>query len=165
MNKYVIIQYFRIMKTVLFFMAIKYCPKCNKDKLLETDFYKNKSKKDGYQAICKECVKKDESRYYCRNAERLKESIEISRLKRAQENKQFVLNYLQFHPCIDCGEKDPVVLEFDHIKKKNHGIAVMVSRGNSINRIQEEIALCQVRCANCHRRKTAKDKNYFRLLI
>ena len=147
-------------------MIIRHCPKCDKDKVLEIDFYKNKSRKNGYQPTCKECVKKNESRYYCKNSKRLKESIEISRLKRAQENKQFILNYLQNNPYVDCGEKDPVVLEFDHIKKKkNYNIAAMVSRGNSINRIQEEITLCQVRCANCHRRKTAKDKNYFRLLI
>jgi hypothetical protein len=147
----------------MFFMTTKYCPKCDKDKSLEDDFYKNKSKKDGHQAICKKCVGKNLNRYYVKNKAKLKASIEVSRLKRAAENKQFVLDYLKEHPCLDCGEPDPVVLEFDHIGKKNIGIAAMINRGNSLDAIQAEIALCQVRCANCHRRKTAKDKGYFRL--
>jgi hypothetical protein len=70
-------------------------------------------------------------------------------------NAQFVLDYLRTHPCVDCGESDPVVLEFDHVRgKKDGSISAMVSAGRPIAVIQAEIEKCDVRCANCHRETT-----------
>ena len=60
---------------------------------------------------------------------------------------------------MDCGESDILVLEFDHTKKEKDGdISYMVWR-RSLKVIQEEITKCEVRCANCHRRKTHKEKD------
>jgi hypothetical protein len=57
---------------------------------------------------------------------------------------------------VDCGETDPVVLEFDHVRDKLKDIGYMVTVGFSWSAIQLEIEKCEVRCANCHRRKTAR---------
>lgn len=72
--------------------------------------------------------------------------------------REYVKKYLQNHPCVDCGESDTIVLDFDHVYgKKTRSISAMVSSaGYSVKRIQEEINKCEVRCANCHRRKTVK---------
>jgi hypothetical protein len=71
-------------------------------------------------------------------------------------NALAVYEYLSAHPCVDCGEADPVVLEFDHVRgEKVRGIARMMSGTHSVKTIMAEIGKCDVRCANCHRRVTA----------
>lgn len=68
-----------------------------------------------------------------------------------------VINFLLNHPCVDCGEKDLLVLEFDHIKgKKKASVGTLIARGKAADIILKEIAKCDVRCANCHRRKTGQ---------
>ena len=67
------------------------------------------------------------------------------------------MSYLQSHPCVDCGESDLVVLDLDHVRgEKIKTVTDMVRGGWSIAKIDIEIAKCEVRCANCHRRKTAE---------
>lgn len=74
------------------------------------------------------------------------------------KNFQLFVEYLATHPCTDCGESDPIVLEFDHLpgfeKKFNVSTAVTGST-RSWSAILAEIAKCEVVCANCHRRRTA----------
>lgn len=69
-----------------------------------------------------------------------------------------ITDYLATHPCVDCGEADPIVLEFDHRGDKRFEIGSAVKRGRGIKRIAEEMAKCDVRCANCHRRKTYAER-------
>jgi len=82
------------------------------------------------------------------------------RLYRAR-NQQMLTAYFGLHACVDCGEADPTVLEFDHVRgKKLANVANMVRNGIQWSRIEMEIAKCEVRCANCHCRKTAKELGY-----
>src|SRR3989338_3315118 len=64
--------------------------------------------------------------------------------------------FLSVRECIDCGEKDPIVLEFDHrdSKDKFKIVGKMLSGHYSWQSIEREIRKCDIRCANCHRRKT-----------
>ena len=73
-----------------------------------------------------------------------------------------MVGYLATHPCIDCGESDPIVLEFDHRNpsEKKDEISHMVSTAAPLSSLEAEIEKCDVRCANCHRRKTAKQQNW-----
>lgn len=77
-------------------------------------------------------------------------------------NKNIILSYLSTHPCIDCGEDDPIVLEFDHVDPttKTKSIANMLRSFATVTAIQEEINKCVVRCANCHRRRTYMQLGY-----
>ena len=75
-----------------------------------------------------------------------------------------VWTYFKSHPCADCGEKDPVVLQFDHrdAQDKKFNISTMLSKEKTWEFLLEEINKCNVRCANCHIRKTAKQLNWYR---
>jgi len=88
----------------------------------------------------------------------------VAENKKADKDRarRYILDYLSTHPCVDCGESDPIVLEFDHVRGKNKDIARLVMDGYSIDTIQREIDLCQVRCRNCHARKTAKERGFFK---
>lgn len=69
---------------------------------------------------------------------------------------QYVQQYKAGHPCTDCGEGDPVVLEFDHVRGvKRFTIGNNVTT-RSLKAVKAEIAKCDVVCANCHRRRTAQ---------
>jgi hypothetical protein len=68
------------------------------------------------------------------------------------------------HPCIECGEDDPVVLEFDHLGGKLFDVGRAIS-DRSWDSILEEIAKCEVVCANCHRRRTAVRRQSLRVRL
>jgi hypothetical protein len=79
------------------------------------------------------------------------------------ENKQRLYAYLSTHPCLDCGQTDIRVLEFDHVRgDKILDIAKLLDRAISWSTIEAEIAKCEVRCANCHRRKTLERGKWWR---
>ena len=65
-----------------------------------------------------------------------------------------ILDYLRNHPCVDCGETDPVVLEFDHLGEKSFTVADGM-KSKAWAAVLEEIEKCEVVCVNCHRRRTA----------
>ena len=72
--------------------------------------------------------------------------------------------YLKTHPCVVCGENDPLVLEFDHLDNKKYNVSKMRQSYNW-ETILKEISKCQVLCANCHKRKTAKQFNWGKLKL
>lgn len=77
------------------------------------------------------------------------------------KNRLFVLECLSAG-CVDCGEKDILTLDFDHIKDKCSEISTLISRCVSFKKLKDEISKCEVRCANCHRRKTYQQINCWR---
>lgn len=75
-----------------------------------------------------------------------------------------LLDYLSDKFCADCGEDDPIVLDFDHQKAgagKFKNVSRMLSGHYSWESVLTEIKKCQIRCANCHRRKTYIQLGYW----
>lgn len=128
-----------------------------------SEFGKNASRSDGLQAQCKPCVKVINQKSYEKN----KDVLKVDRAAAAQairdRNRQFVLRHLRKHPCVDCSEQDPVVLQFDHLRDKVADISNLISSA-SLERLQAEMAKCEVVCANCHLRRTAETFGWFRHL-
>lgn len=111
-------------------------------------------------AMCSECKKEYDREYYAKN-KNLHRKNENQKLLR-KRNRNYIVNYLKQNPCKDCGEDDFIVLEFDHLKDKDFNLADAGRSGYSLERIKKEIAKCDVVCANCHRRRTAKQFNYYK---
>lgn len=111
--------------------------------------------------------KKDQAkaahRHYIKNKEKIIKRSAVSKKKYIQCLRELVWDYLLQNPCIDCGESDPRVLEFDHLpefdKKCNISSAVQGARGKKL--ILDEIKKCEIRCCNCHRKKTAERGNWW----
>lgn len=106
---------------------------------------------------CKDCTAKHSKELYYANREARTAQVAQKRRSYRDEAREFVLSYLSTHPCVDCGETDLVVLDFDHVRgQKIRTISRMIYGGDSLTTIREEIEKCEVRCANCHRIKTAE---------
>ena len=142
----------------------KRCSMCKQWKPLE-EFHRNRARKDGRQHACKPCNIARNQRWYRENPQvRLERTDEYNR-RRKRHLQELLLAYLHEHPCVDCGESDPVVLDFDHVRDdKVANVSMMVLRKRPWSVILEEIAKCEVRCANCHRRKTAARARTYRYL-
>jgi hypothetical protein len=113
----------------------------------------------GLQHWCRECFRD----YFRRRGAAHIRQVEATRAKRVSAARERMTAHLRAHPCIDCGERDPRVLDFDHVGEKRELVSSLVARGARWSRIAEEIAQCEVRCANCHRRVTARRAGWSRL--
>ena len=127
---------------------------------LKENFNKNSRKFDGLQVDCRNCKKEYQKKWYFKNKKKHIDNCCIIRKNCVNENKKRIFDFLEKNPCVDCGETDPVVLEFDHQKDKINCISRLIT--SSWNILEKEIKKCEVRCANCHRRKTAKDFNWYK---
>ena|SRR5258708_5369841 len=135
---------------------MKYCPGCKVNKAT-IEFAKNKRRYDGLQNYCKRCKKVQDKKYYLKD--KSKHYLRVKRYR--QEMLLKIWDYLLEHPCVDCGNNNPIVLEFDHIRDKKASISDMVRLHRcSWQTLEMEIKKCEVRCANCHRIKTSKERNW-----
>jgi 5-methylcytosine-specific restriction endonuclease McrA len=80
------------------------------------------------------------------------------------ERTKLLVEFFESHPCTDCGEHDPVVLEFDHLRDKAFAIGPRICSA-SWAAILAEIEKCEVVCANCHRRRTARRRGAVRAML
>lgn len=126
-------------------MDTKLCNKCGKVKPI-SEFGKNKTKKDGLQSQCKECVKIYKKQHYENNKQ-----YYIDKAKTYKEKCREELNsYKSKLICANCGESRWWLLDFHHIdpSEKEGEISKLF---NSPNKLKRELDKCIVLCSNCHR--------------
>ena len=141
----------------------KTCTKCGIDKSIN-NYRKTRYSKDGHNSKCKECQSKEAKTKARHQDPKRKKYLKEHKLRKINAAKEHILNFLSTNPCVDCGQDNFLCLDFDHIepKHKKSSICDLVKRGISLQRIIEEIKKCEVRCANCHRIKTASQFNYWK---
>lgn len=111
----------------------------------------------------REAQLKAQRQHYADNKEVYRQRVR----DRKSKIRKHLFDYLSQSECKVCGENDPVVLQFDHRdpSEKEFGLADAIGRKIALKRIDEEIAKCDILCANCHARKTAKDFGWYSYLL
>lgn len=99
-------------------------------------------------------------RYYEANKDKVKAKARAHTTATRNTVRKWLHDYLLTHPCLDCGETNPIILEFDHFRDKEFNIGEASSLGVSLKRIKLEVEKCEVRCANCHRKKTYREREH-----
>lgn len=159
-------------------MLSRSCTKCGESyPLTKQNFSKDPRYSKGFKTWCRLCcntlTRKGMKAKYASDSvfrERVKRTMRewrkahprITRRRRRESKDRatkFVDAYLRSHPCVDCGEAHPATLEFDHRNPHTKRFAISSRRASgATNRsLQEEISKCDVRCANCHRKRHARE--------
>ncbi len=139
---------------------MKRCSTCGEIKPIG-DFMWNRKSAGKRDSDCRPCRSTYKKAHYAANKERYITNARERARRIALERVNWLLDYFARHPCVDCGEADPVVLEFDHRGAKSFTIAKEM-RNKNWDVVVAEVAKCDVRCANCHRRKTALEGGFRR---
>src|SRR4051794_2706866 len=119
------------------------CTRCGESKEAEAFGYRNVARGKRHRA-CKTCVAAYGRDHYARNRQiYITRSARNMRMRR-QALKERIWLYLAKHPCVDCGEADALVLEFDHLDPANKlsEIYWLVQRTYAWNSILAEIERC-----------------------
>jgi hypothetical protein len=141
---------------------MKICSRCKQNLLLIKFKVKNITSNQ-YSSWCIDCKKTYDREKLQEKRENKIYLLEVKnkRSKKKIISRVFIKNYLTENPCVDCGENDLILLEFDHKPNSNkiYNVSEMVGRDLSLETIKLEIAKCEVRCGNCHRHKTIHQLN------
>src|SRR5215469_13548519 len=136
-------------------MLTKRCAMCGLIKQI-SEFPVRANNRPRPNAYCKECQRVYSREHYRKNARKHNQRRLANQRRYRVRNRRLMDQHLAERACIDCGEDDPIVLEFDHVRgPKLADVSTLVSRAFPWKRIREEMEKCEVRCANCHRRRTS----------
>lgn len=134
----------------------KRCPRCQRTLNLDSFDYRDAAR-TRIQSYCRECAKDSWRDWYRvpKNREHHLALVAARRSARIARHKR-LLAELKSAPCADCGQRfPPEAMDFDHIGDKRDNISrLLASVGDTA--LLDELAKCEVVCANCHRVRTAE---------
>lgn len=132
----------------------KCCAICKQRRSLE-QFNRKQRSPDGLQPHCRECNRLASRAYYQRSRAKHLRVVQANKIDYVARNREVLFAHLLAHPCVDCGESDPLVLDFDHVRGQKVGeVTRMAAHASRPTRLRAEIDKCEIRCVNCHRRRT-----------
>ena len=93
-------------------------------------------------------------RVYRRKWYKNNKKSEIAHVQRRKKDiKRWLWEHKKSLKCSICSESHPAIIDFHHKEgKKEKGVSQMLVDGYSIDRIKQELAKCDILCANCHRK-------------
>lgn len=112
--------------------------------------------------ICRPCKRQYDREYHAKRSTEVKQQKLENQKDRVRIARQYVYDYFKQNPCVNCGESDPVVLEFDHTDQSEKTNVISNMMDSSLVRIKKEIDKCRVLCANCHRRHTSTQLEWYK---
>jgi predicted RNA-binding protein YlxR (DUF448 family) len=139
------------------------CGRCGEMKPLDDFAWRRKAKGQRHN-MCRPCHAEYHRGHYLANKQRYIDQAAAQKRRARLARTLFLVEYFKEHPCVDCGETDPVVLEFDHRGEKSFEVTRKFAE-RSWQSILDEIEKCEVRCANCHRRRTAMQRSALRYML
>ena len=144
----------------------KLCCRCRKLLALSDFTFKDRDK-GTLHGYCRVCHAEWNHAHYLRNRDAYIARARRNNAVYLAANARKVIEYLAAHPCVDCGERNPVVMDFDHRDPASKTVEIgnLLHRAGSWAAIEAEIAKCDVRCANCHRRRTAQQFGWRKLTL
>jgi hypothetical protein len=142
---------------------LRRCGRCGQRKPIADFAWRRKAKGQRHN-YCRPCHSDYHREHYLANKERYVAQAAAQKKRLRMERTRYLLTYFAENPCADCGETDPLVLEFDHLGDKEFEVSQGLDfRGWQT--ILDEIEKCDVVCANCHRRRTARRRKSLRYLL
>jgi hypothetical protein len=111
--------------------------------------------------LCKACRKEYTQAHYQKNKERYIKNAVANNKVRGAANRAWLINYLRTQECVDCGNKDIEVLQFDHRNREEKTKMVYRFLASSLERMIEEVNKCDIRCANCHMKRSRRQMGWW----
>jgi hypothetical protein len=105
------------------------CGRCGELKPVEEFAWRRKDKGQRHN-YCRPCHAAYHHEHYLANRERYIAQARERQNALRLERTRYLLAYFADHPCVDCGEADPVVLEFDHLSDKQFTIGQVLPYRN-----------------------------------
>jgi len=139
------------------------CYRCGEFKPAEESAWRRKERNQR-DSFCRACRSAYGKEHYAANRQQYVDRARVQKKKLALERTIYLIAFFKTHPCVECGEGDPVVLEFDHLHDKLFDIGHALS-SRSWKSILSEMQKCDVVCANCHRRRTARRRGTLRVML
>lgn len=139
------------------------CGRCGQRKPASDFAWRRKTRgqRDNYCRPCRAAYKRE---HYSAHRDRYIANALQRKRTVAEKRAALLIALFSERPCADCGERDPLVLEFDHLKDKRFEIAKGI-HDRRWKSVLDEIAKCDVVCANCHRRRTALRAGFARAVV
>jgi hypothetical protein len=145
---------------------MKFCPHCKTSKDAAC-FAKARNLPRGLKSWCKECNNRASRERHTLDPKRYPANERAYRLRRRDKIKEMrqvrvdaakaVVDAVRASGCSRCPETNPDCLDFHHVRgQKVDNVCHMVSSGCPISTLTAEVAKCDILCANCHRKETAR---------